>query len=225
MDLVLASSNIEAQQVLRRERVPAERVAVVPQRADAALATADPEPFAQRVGRRDFVLYTGPIAPGENQLAFLWAMHELQLPAVVLGDAVPGYEWYLAQCRRVAGPQVRFVPQLCTRRSPIGQCVCRLRVPGAYALVAGVAQRPLEAADVGHPAGALAGRLCRRVFRPPGLVRAAGRRGGHSPGRVYRVGAGGVPPWPSTCAPDFSLAAMSRAMRQAYARLLGPRGH
>ena len=85
------------------------KIQVVPTGADPRLAQADPEPFAQRVGGRGFVLHLGQIETAKNQLGFLWAMRGTDTPMVILGDVAPGAEWYLAECRRAAGPQVQFV--------------------------------------------------------------------------------------------------------------------
>ncbi len=109
VDLLLPHSNAEARQLMHYFRVPAAKIQVVPTGADPRLAEADPEPFAQRVGCRDFVLYLGQIEPAKNQLGFLWAMRGTDAPVVILGDVAPGGEWYLSQCRRAAGPQVRFI--------------------------------------------------------------------------------------------------------------------
>jgi glycosyltransferase involved in cell wall biosynthesis len=112
VDLLLPNSNAEAQQIIRQYQVPGPRVHVVPHGADMRLALADPEPFAARVGMRDFVLHVGPIEPRNNQLGFLLAMRGEELPIVLLGDTVAGYEWYEAECRRAAGEQVHFVPRI-----------------------------------------------------------------------------------------------------------------
>jgi glycosyltransferase involved in cell wall biosynthesis len=112
VDLLMPSSNSEAQQLIASYQVPAERVHIVHHGADPRFAQADPGPFVRLFGVRDFVLHAGAIEPGNNQLAFLWAMQDVDVPVVVLGNATPGYEWYLAECRRVAGARVRFLPAI-----------------------------------------------------------------------------------------------------------------
>ena len=112
VDLLLPHTHAEAQQLLSYFRVPAPRVHIIPGAADPQLAAADPEPFAQLVGGRNFVLYLGPIEPRANQLGFLWAMRPSDVPVVVLGDVSPRYSWYLEECRRAAGPHVQFVQNL-----------------------------------------------------------------------------------------------------------------
>ena len=152
VDLLLPGSNAEAQQIMRQFRVPPERIRVVPEGADLRFASADPEPFARRLGVRDFVLYAGPIEPRNHQLGFLWAMHDEKLPVVVLGDAVAGYEWYESECRRVAGPQTHFMPRIATDdpmlASAFGACGCLVvadgpGMPQRIALEAGMSGTPL----------------------------------------------------------------------------------
>ena len=112
VDLLVPQSNVEAQQIMRRYRLPAERIRVVPHGVEARFAQAEPEAFAQRYGVRDFVLCAGPVQPRGHQLPLLLAMSREEVPLVILGDAAPKYAWYMAECRRVAGPGVRFVPEL-----------------------------------------------------------------------------------------------------------------
>jgi glycosyltransferase involved in cell wall biosynthesis len=109
VDLLLPNSQVEAQRIVRRTKVPVERMRVVPHGVDPRLAVADPQPFRQRVGERDFVLYAGAIEPKNQQLGFLWAMKKTDVPLVLVGDVAPNCQWYLEECRRVAGTQARFV--------------------------------------------------------------------------------------------------------------------
>ena len=152
VDLLLPNFNAEAQQLMRQFQIPADRMQVVPHGADLRFAMAVPEPFVQRFGVRDFVLYAGPIEPRNHQLGFLWAMREEDLPVVILGDAVAGYEWYEAECRRVAGPRVQFVPQIAhddpLLASAYAACGCLVVAGGSgapqqIALEAGMSGTPL----------------------------------------------------------------------------------
>jgi glycosyltransferase involved in cell wall biosynthesis len=223
VDLVVATSNIEAQHLLRRQQVPAERVRVVPQGADVTLAKADPEPFADLVGLRDFVLVAGPIAPGENQLSLLWALRELAVPAVVLGDAAPGCEWYLAQCRGVAGPRVRFVPQLehddPLMASAYAACGCLVRIPSSPALPSGA----LEAGMSGTPLVLSGGGCADEYFGHQALYVRPDDVAGVRRAVQTALARGRSKDLAQHVRTYFSLAAMSRAMRQAYAQLLGRR--
>lgn len=151
-DLLLPNSAGEARQLTRYFGVPAERIRVVPNGADPRFAEADPRPFVQRVGASRFALYPGRIEPRKNQLGFLRAVRGMNVPIVVLGDAVPGCEDYLAACRRAAGPNVRFVGRIAhddpLLASAYAACACVVlaswfETPGLVALEAAMQGVPL----------------------------------------------------------------------------------
>lgn len=152
VDLLLPHSNAEAQQLMYYLRVPAPRIHLVPGAADPQFAAADPEPFVQLVGTHNFVLYLGPLEPRTNQLGFLWAMRNVDVPVVVLGDVAPRLAWYLEACRRAAGPRVQFV-QTVRRDDPLlasAYAACGCLVLGSWqepscsaALEAGMSGTPL----------------------------------------------------------------------------------
>jgi glycosyltransferase involved in cell wall biosynthesis len=109
VDLLVPNSHIEAQRIARRTKVPLERMRVVPYGVDPRVGAADPQPFRQLVGEREFILYVGTIEPKNQQLGFLWAMKNTDVPLVLLGDASPDCAWYLDECRRVGGSRARFI--------------------------------------------------------------------------------------------------------------------
>ena len=152
VDLLLPNSNIEAQQIARRFKLPPDRLRVIPHGVDPHLAQADPNLFRKHAGVRDFVLYAGTIEPNNQQLGFLWAMKSIDVPLVILGDVAPQCEWYLDECRRVAGPQVRFLPRLPGNdprmASAYAACGCLVvgsgvAAPERIALAAGASGTPL----------------------------------------------------------------------------------
>jgi glycosyltransferase involved in cell wall biosynthesis len=161
VDLLLPNSNAEAAQLMRRFGVPAGRIFVVPHGADPQLAAADPEPFVRHAGLRDFVLSAGPIAPEENQLGLLWAMHRVDLPIVVLGNAAAGKGWYLSECRRVAGDRARFLPQIGYGNpllaSAFAAAKCLVRVSWAETLPPAVLAAAMTGAPLVLPEGGCAG--------------------------------------------------------------------
>ena len=112
VDLLLPNSQVEARQLTRYFGVPKAKIQVIHNGAEESFACGRPEPFVERFGVRDFVLYPGRVEPRKNQLGFLRAMRGSDVPIVVLGDVVPGNEAYLAACRRAAGANVRFVGRL-----------------------------------------------------------------------------------------------------------------
>ena len=152
VDLLLPNSNVEAQRLARRFKLPPNRLRVVPHGVDPQLADADPELFCRHAGVRDFVLYAGQVEPNNQQLGFLWAMKNVDVPLVILGDVAPRCEWYLDECRRVAGSQVQFLPRLAGNdprmASAYAACGCLVvgsgvAAPERIALAAGVSGTPL----------------------------------------------------------------------------------
>ena len=152
VDLLLPNSHAKAQQLIRQFQVPSQRVHVVPQGADPRLASADPEPFAARVGSQHFVLYVGSIEPRNNQLGFLLAMRDEDVTIVFLGDPVADCQWYEAECGRGAGPQVHFVAGAAAgdplRASALAACGCLVvasgvEAPERVALEGGMSGTPL----------------------------------------------------------------------------------
>ena len=152
VDLLMPNSQAEAEQLIRYFGVPAERIHVVPNGADARFARPDPGPFLRRFGIRDFVLSVGRIEPRKNQLALVRAMRGTGAAVVVVGDAVPGYESYEQRCRREAGDEVLFVGRL-DHDGPLlagayAACGCLaltswFETPGLVALEAGTSGVPL----------------------------------------------------------------------------------
>lgn len=152
VDLLLPNSHAEAEQLTRYFGVPPERIHVVPNGAEPRFAAAGPQGFASLVGMRGFVLYVGRIEPRKNQLGFLNAMRSTNVPIVVLGDAVPGHERYLARCRKAARENVRFVDRI-SHDNPLlasayAACGCLAlaswyETPGLVALEAGMSGVPL----------------------------------------------------------------------------------
>ena len=152
VDLLLPNSQAESEQLIRYFQISPDRIRIVPNGAERRFASPDPEPFAERVGCRDFILYAGRIEPRKNQLTFLRAMQGIVVPIVVLGNVVPGHKGYLDACRRAAGPNVQFVPAL-NHDDPLlasayAACGCLVltswfETPGLVALEAAMSGTPL----------------------------------------------------------------------------------
>ncbi len=155
-DRLLPNSQAEAEQLIHLFGVPAEKIAVVPNGcwprfAHAAwLARRSTHPvLAQWQG---YVLCPGRIEPRKNQLELIRALAASGRKLVLLGRVVPGHEDYLAQCRREAGPQVRFVPPVphasADQMAAYARCGCLVlpswfETPGLVALEAGASGTPL----------------------------------------------------------------------------------
>jgi len=220
VDLVLPNSKAEAQQLRQYFGVPSRRIHVVPNGAELRFASATPEPFVSRFGMRNFVLYAGRIEPRKNQLGFLWAMRGAEVPIVVLGDAVPGFEWYLAECRRVAGPKVRFLPGL-HHDDPLlagayAACACLVlaswfETPGLVALEAGMSGTPLVL-----PRGGCA----REYFGEQAAYVRPGDLPGIRRAVLAAVAAGRSLPLARHVRTYFSWTAAAKITREAYERVL-----
>ena len=160
VDLLLPHSNAEARQLMHYFRVPAAKIQVVPTGADPRLAEADPEPFAQRVGCRDFVLYLGQIEPAKNQLGFLWAMRGT--------DAAGGHPRRRCPRRRVVFVAVSpggrsagaVYPRSPPRRPLVGQRLRGLRLRGLGQLVRFVRFRGVGGGDVWPAVDPARGGMC-----------------------------------------------------------------
>jgi glycosyltransferase involved in cell wall biosynthesis len=164
VDVLVPNSHVEAQRIARRTKVPLERMRVVPYGVDPRVAAADPQPFRQLIGSgelaggRDFVLYAGAIEPKNQQLGFLWAMKNTDVPLVLLGDAAADCPWYLEECRRVAGSRARFIARADVNDGLVASAftACSCLVVGAgepagerIALKAGASGTPLVLFDGG----------------------------------------------------------------------------
>ena len=152
VDLLLPNSNAEARQLVRYFGVPPARIHVVPNGAHPRFALGDPAAFGRLVGGTGFVLCPGRIEPRKNQLSLLRAMRGSGVSVVVLGEAVPGCEAYLARCRRAADDRVKFVGRLQHDDSLLAgayaACGCLAlaswyETPGLVALEAGMSGVPL----------------------------------------------------------------------------------
>ncbi len=157
-DLLLPNSTAEAEQLVRYFAVPTSRIHVVPNGARESFAAADPRPFCDQVGVEDYVLCAGRIEPRKNQLGLLRAMQGADVPMIVLGDAAPHHEAYLAECLRIAGPNVQFIrrlhhddPLLAAAYAGAG-CVALAswyETPGLVALEAAMSGTPLVLPAIG----------------------------------------------------------------------------
>ena len=223
VDLLLPHSHAEAQQLRTYFRVPAPRMHIVPGAADPQLAAADPEPFAQLVGVRNFVLYWGPIEPRTQSTRFPLgdAQHRRAgggagrrgagLP-VVFGRVPPGGRSARAVRRRTSAATIPCWPA--PMRPAAAWWWASWREPS---LLCG-----LGGGHVGHPPGAARGQLAPASISAaqafyvnprdlPGIRRAvlAALARGRSPSLARHVQT------------YFSWNAVAKATRAAYDSLLG----
>ena len=107
-DLILPNSVAEAGQLARLFGASAEKVVVVPNGVDARFEQADPGLFRSIHGGGDFILYAGRIEPRKNVLGLIRAARRVGRPMRVIGNAPPGHEGYLAECRAAGGSSTRW---------------------------------------------------------------------------------------------------------------------
>jgi len=101
--------NSVAEQEVIEQRFGIRRPAVIVPNA------ADPDTFAsapdEATGGRRGVLCVGRIEPRKNQLALLEALRDSRIRLTVVGQAGRFSRHFAERCRRIAGPDVRFVGQ------------------------------------------------------------------------------------------------------------------
>lgn len=115
---------------------------------------ADPKPFVERFGLRDFVLCAARIEPNKNQAMLIWALRGTGLPLVLAGrESDPGYA---ALCRKWSGENVHFVGELSPDMLASAFAAARVHAlpswsetPGLVNLEAGLAGCSLVVGDRG----------------------------------------------------------------------------
>lgn len=111
-DVILPNSVAEGEQLVRWFGADPERIRPVPNGVEERFAHADPSLFHSLHGDAEFVLYVGRIEPRKNVLGLVEGVRAAGLPLVVLGDALPGYEAYAAECRRAGSGFTRWLPRV-----------------------------------------------------------------------------------------------------------------
>jgi len=111
-DVILPNSAAEGEQLVRWFGADPARITPVPNGVEERFAHADPSAFREAHGTADFVLYVGRIEPRKNVLGLVEGVRAAGLPLVVLGDALPGYEGYAAQCKRAGGDSARWLARV-----------------------------------------------------------------------------------------------------------------
>ncbi len=111
-DAILPNSIAEGEQLVRWFGADRDRIRPVPNGVEERFARADPSAFRSAHGPGGFVLYVGRIEPRKNVLGLVEGVRLAGLPLVVLGDALPGYEGYAADCRRAGEGFARWLPRV-----------------------------------------------------------------------------------------------------------------
>lgn len=104
-DLVAPAARVEAR-LIEQDFGLTPPTHFVPVGIDRTFQHGDAGLFAQKYGRKDFVLCVGRIEPHKNQLSLIQALRGSGLPLVFVG--APANEEYFAECQRAAGQQAVF---------------------------------------------------------------------------------------------------------------------
>jgi glycosyltransferase involved in cell wall biosynthesis len=111
-DVILPNSVAEGEQLVRWFGADPEKIRPVPNGVEERFARADPSAFRSIHGPSDFILYVGRIEPRKNVLGLVEGVRRTGLPLVVIGDALPGYEAYAADCKRAGAGFTRWLPRV-----------------------------------------------------------------------------------------------------------------
>ena len=116
-DYLLPCSYAEMQRLARNFGIHQTPFTVIPTGVDPErLANADPEQFAKEHGLRNgaesvpYVLCVGRIEPRRNQLLLLYALRDLDIPIVLIGDCYDAE--YRELCQRFAPPRTLFLDRV-----------------------------------------------------------------------------------------------------------------
>ena len=111
-DAILPNSVAEGEQLVRWFAADPDKIRPVPNGVEERFARSDPSAFRAIHGPGDFVLYVGRIEPRKNVLGLVDGVRAAGLPLVVIGDALPGYERYAADCKRAGEGSTRWLPRV-----------------------------------------------------------------------------------------------------------------
>ncbi len=111
-DVVLAGSQMEANQINRYFLIPKDRIKTIHYGVDKIFDGVDKQLFERKFGLKDFVLTVGRIEPRKNQLHFIRAMRGIGRPIVIIGGYVSTHKDYFERCQQEADSNVHFLGEL-----------------------------------------------------------------------------------------------------------------
>ena len=179
---ILPNSHAEASQLVSLFGANPRRIHVVPNGVEPRFAHASPDLFHSLHRTDPFILYVGRIEPRKNVLGLIRSARSAALPLVVIGNAPPGSEPYLAACRAAGLNHVRFIKAIPHDHPLLASAYAASRAfalpswfetPGLALLEAALAGKPLVATPYGSAPeyfGNLA--LYARPDHPSEIVRA-----------------------------------------------------
>jgi glycosyltransferase involved in cell wall biosynthesis len=110
-DALLPNTRAEQELLMRDFGVDEAKFHIIPNAAEGRFYRADPAPFIEKFGMRDFVLCVARIEPRKNQLRLLEVLRELGLPGAFIGKMERSSP-YVQACLQFAGPRVLFLDHL-----------------------------------------------------------------------------------------------------------------
>lgn len=121
---------------------------IVPNCADPEIfEEADPRPFVESFGQRDFVISVGHIEGRKNQLMLLYALRGTDLPVVMVGAAHRSDSRYFDLCRHYAPKRTLFISQL--SQQELASAFAAARVHALPSWTEGASLASIEAAMAG----------------------------------------------------------------------------
>ncbi len=152
-DAVVVLNDRQAEVLNRYYRVPANRIAVIPNAVNEKIFSGNPLAFHADYTPRDFVLCTGNICSRKNQLRLAKACADAGLPLVIIGACLQGEEAYGAKLTDLfqKNPEFLWIKEL-----PNDSAILRAAYHACsiFALLSHREQQPisaLEAAAAGKP--------------------------------------------------------------------------
>lgn len=128
---------------------------IIPNGADRQFASARPEHFYAKYGKRDFLLSVGRICRRKNQVQLIRAARRLKLPLVLIGP-LNDSEYYLECRKEAAGHQVLFIDTLSPKELSSAYAAARVHAlvswydtPGLVSLEAALAGCRIVSTDRG----------------------------------------------------------------------------
>lgn len=154
VDIILPNGQSEAESV-QNDFAKAKQVAVIPNGVDDAFASARPDNFIKRYGKKDFVLHVGRIETRKNLIALVQAVNSLGLALVVIGNDTHD-PTYTAAVKAAAPIDTLFIPELphdqlgaAYKAAKVHALASWFETPGLSSLEAGLAGCNIVSTDRG----------------------------------------------------------------------------
>lgn len=98
---VICLNQLEADFLMTTYRIPATRLKIISNGVDGTNFAADPKPFYDKFGLRNFVLFTGNIVRRKNPVRLAEILRDLRVPGVFIGRATSAEAEYGIRFRSI----------------------------------------------------------------------------------------------------------------------------